>query len=38
MVLAGFLDSFDEHGPGRRPFTSARITASFVMPRVLALA
>jgi hypothetical protein len=37
MVFGGFLVSLDEHGPGLKPLTAARIIASLVMPGVLAL-
>lgn len=36
MAFGGFLASLDEQGPSLRPLTAARITASSVMPGVLA--
>ena len=37
MVFGGFLASLEEHGPGLKPLTAAKIITSSVMPRVLAL-
>ena len=37
MVFGGFLASLKEHGPSLTPLIAARITASSVMSRVLAL-
>ena len=37
IVFAGFLASLEEHGPGHRLLTAARMTASSVMFEVLVL-
>jgi len=37
VVFGVFLASLEEHGPGLKPLTAAKIITSSVMPRVLAL-
>lgn len=37
IVFAGFLASLEEQGPGLRALTATRMTASSVIPGVLAL-